>query len=99
MAAPADVPEKAQATADKLADELAAALGGAIFSTNGETMEQVVGRRLKELGETVAVAESCTGGLIRGRFTADPPASAHFTVGATHYSNQAKIRTLSVYPC
>jgi len=98
IAAQSDVPEKAQATADKLADELAAALGSAVFSTNGETMEQVVGKRLTELGETVAVAESCTGGLIGRRLTEVPGSSTYFMEGAITYSNEAKIRTLGVAP-
>ena len=96
VAAQADDPDRAQATADKLADELAAALGNAVFSTNGESMEEVVGNRLKKLGETVSVAESCTGGLIGQRFTAVPGSSAYFLEGAVTYSNAAKMRTLGV---
>ncbi|MFZ1701463.1 MAG: competence/damage-inducible protein A [Pyrinomonadaceae bacterium] len=96
VAARSDSPDAAQATADKLADELAVALGNAVFSTNGETMEEVVGNRLKELGQTVAVAESCTGGLIGRRFTDVPGSSAYFLEGAITYSNKAKIRQLGV---
>ena len=87
---------EAQTTADKVADELIAALGNAVFSTNGDTMEQVVGSRLKELGQTVAVAESCTGGLIGRRLTEVPGSSAYFIEGAITYSNEAKMRTLGV---
>ena len=96
VAAQADDPDSAQATADKLADELAAALGNAVFSTHGESMEEVVGHRLKELGQTVSVAESCTGGLIGQRFTGVSGASAYFMEGAVTYSNAAKMRTLGV---
>jgi len=96
VAAQSDNPVNAQATADKLADELAAALGNAVFSTNGESMEEVVGNRLKELGQTVSVAESCTGGLIGQRFTEIPGSSAYFMEGAITYSNAAKMRTLGV---
>ncbi|MEP6789257.1 MAG: CinA family nicotinamide mononucleotide deamidase-related protein, partial [Acidobacteriota bacterium] len=96
VAARSDTSEKAQTIADKLAEELAAALGRAVFSTHGESMEQVVGRRLTELGETVAVAESCTGGLIGRRLTEVPGSSAYFMEGAITYSNAAKIRTLQV---
>ena len=96
VAAHADNPYEAQATADKLTDELAAALGNAVFSANGDTMEEVVGRRLTELGETVAVAESCTGGLIGQRLTEVPGSSAYFMEGAITYSNNAKMRTLGV---
>ncbi|MEO6655663.1 MAG: competence/damage-inducible protein A [Pyrinomonadaceae bacterium] len=96
LAARSTDPGTAQATADKLAGELAEALGSAVFSTNGETMEAVVGHRLNELGQTVSVAESCTGGLIGQRFTAVPGSSAYFMEGAVTYSNAAKIRTLKV---
>ena len=98
IAASSDMPEKAQATADKLAGELAAALGNAVFSTNGQTMEEIVGIRLKQLGETVSVAESCTGGLIGRRLTEVPGSSDYFMEGAITYSNEAKIRTLNVPP-
>ncbi len=96
VAARAETPEAAQATADKLAEELAAALGNAVFSTHGESMEEVVGNRLKKVGQTVAVAESCTGGLIGSRFTDIPGSSAYFLEGAITYSNEAKTRVLGV---
>ncbi|MGE3466049.1 MAG: competence/damage-inducible protein A [Pyrinomonadaceae bacterium] len=96
LAASSHSPEIAHETADKLADKLTAALGKAVFSTNGESMEEVVGNRLLELGETVAVAESCTGGLIGSRFTDIPGSSAYFMEGAITYSDQAKIRNLAV---
>ena len=59
-------------------------------------MEEIVGNRLKERGETVSVAESCTGGLIGRRLTEVPGSSAYFMEGAITYSNEAKIRTLNV---
>ncbi|MEQ1921310.1 MAG: competence/damage-inducible protein A [Pyrinomonadaceae bacterium] len=96
VAARSDNADDAKATADKLADELAAALGKAVFSTNGDTMEQVVGTLLKQRGETLAVAESCTGGLIGQRLTDVPGSSAYFMEGAITYSNEAKMRTLGV---
>lgn len=96
VAATADTPEKAQSTADELAEKLAKALGNAVFSTRGESMEEVVGKRLAELKQTVAVAESCTGGLIGQRLTEVPGSSAYFLEGAITYSNEAKMRTLGV---
>jgi len=96
IAASSDNADDAQATADKLADELAEALGNAVFSKNGETMEEVVGRRLTELGQTVSVAESCTGGLIGSRLTDVPGSSAYFMEGVVTYSYEAKVRTLGV---
>ncbi len=96
LAARAENVEKAESIAEKLADELAAALGKAVFSTNGETMEEIVGIRLKERGETVSVAESCTGGLIARRLTEVPGSSAYFMEGSVTYSYESKTKTLGV---
>ena len=91
-----------EAEADALNEELAAKivekLGVAVFSTNGETMEQVVGKLLTENGKTLAVAESCTGGLIGERLTDVAGSSAYFIEGAITYSNESKIKTLNVSP-
>lgn len=96
LTAKSDNAETAKATTDKLVGELAAALGKAVFSTHGEAMEEVVGRLLKERGETLSVAESCTGGLIAQRLTDIAGSSAFFLEGAVTYSNDAKMRTLGV---
>ncbi len=98
VAARSDQRETAAATVEKLVDELAAALGNSVFSLDGESMEEVVGKRLGELGQTVSVAESCTGGLIGQRFTSVPGSSAYFLEAAVTYSNEAKTRTLGVPP-
>ncbi len=88
--------------ADALNEELAAKiiekLGVAVFSTNGETMEEVVGKLLTEQNKTVAVAESCTGGLIGERLTDVAGSSAYFIEGAITYSNESKIKTLNISP-
>jgi nicotinamide-nucleotide amidase len=96
LAAKSDDAAKAKATTDALADELAGALGKAVFSANGETMEEVVGNLLKERAQTLAVAESCTGGLVARRLTEVPGSSTFFMEGAITYSNEAKMRTLGV---
>ncbi len=98
IAASSSDAEDAQTTVDKLSDEIAAALGNAVFSINGESMEAVVGRLLIARSETLSVAESCTGGLIGRRITEVPGSSAYFLEGAVTYSNAAKIRTLGVSP-
>ena len=89
---------EAREIADRLAGELEAALGVNVFSTNGETMEEVIGELLKQLGETLAIAESCTGGLIGSRITNVAGSSEYFLEGCVTYSNEAKIRTLCVPP-
>jgi nicotinamide-nucleotide amidase len=81
---------------EELTVKLTEVLGPALFATNGETMEEVVGKLLADRGETIAVAESCTGGLIGMRLTEVPGSSDYFMEGAVTYSNTAKIRTLNV---
>ena len=88
--------DEAEAVLNELAGKIADALGTAVFATNGETMEEVVGEMLKTRGETLAVAESCTGGMIGMRLTEVSGSSAYFIEGAVAYANEAKIRTLGV---
>ncbi|MDM7921580.1 MAG: competence/damage-inducible protein A [Pyrinomonadaceae bacterium] len=92
----AETAEQADAVLAELVEKIAEALGVAVFTTDGETMEQVIGRMLKERGKTVSVAESCTGGLIGRRITEVPGSSAYFIEGCVTYANEAKIRTLNV---
>lgn len=93
---------KNAAEADSLNNEIAVkiaeTLGIAVFSTNGETMEEVIGKLLAEQGKTLSVAESCTGGLISRRITEVAGSSAYFIEGVVAYANEAKIRTLNVAP-
>jgi len=84
------------AVLDELASKLAEKLGPAVFAMNGETMEEVVGDLLKQRKETVAVAESCTGGMIGMRLTDVAGSSAYFLEGVITYSNEAKKRALGV---
>ncbi len=91
-----------EAEADKINSELAGKivekLGVAVFSTDGEEMENVVGKLLSENKKTLSVAESCTGGLVGERLTNVSGSSNYFIEGAVAYANEAKIRTLNVAP-
>lgn len=79
------------------ADEIIQAeLKSAIFSTNDETLEAVVVRLLRGRRETVAVAESCTGGLLANRLTNVPGSSHVFLAGYVTYSNEVKVDILNV---
>ena len=88
----------AEALLDRLSEQIEERLGNAVFAFAGETMEQVVGLKLSVGGYTLAVAESCTGGLLAQRLTDVPGSSKYFIEGVVTYSNDAKIRSLGVEP-
>jgi nicotinamide-nucleotide amidase len=79
-------------------DELAAALGRDVFSTDGRSMEEVVGALLRDRGLTISAAESCTGGLLLSRLTDVPGSSDYVIGGAVAYSNLAKTDLADVPP-
>jgi nicotinamide-nucleotide amidase len=66
------------------------ALGEAVFTTAGESMEEVVARELTMRHATIATAESCTGGLLAERLTSISGSSAYFLGGVVSYSNTLK---------
>lgn len=84
---------------DDAASKIKAMLGDAIFSTNDESMEQVIGRLLQESGKTLSVAESCTSGMLGMHITRVPGSSAYFKGGILCYSNEAKTELCGVDPC
>jgi nicotinamide-nucleotide amidase len=88
--------QEAELLLDGLSGQLEERLGDSVFAFRGETMEQVVGLRLAVSGFTVAVAESCTGGLVAHRLTEVPGSSSYFTEGVVTYSNESKTRLLGV---
>lgn len=89
---------EAQARVDKLADELEDELGEFVFSRAGESLEQIVAYYLEMRGATIAVAESCTGGLIGERLTSLSGSSRSFRGGAIVYSNDLKKEFAEVPP-
>ena len=88
--------QEAELLLDGLAGQIEERLGDAIFAFRGERMEEVVGLRLAVAGFTLAVAESCTGGLIAQRLTEVPGSSSYFMEGVVTYSNESKARLLNV---
>ncbi|MEY2508308.1 MAG: nicotinamide-nucleotide amidase [Verrucomicrobiota bacterium] len=75
-----------------------AKLGAAIVSTDGSTLEEVVVKLLTARKQTLAIAESCTGGYLAHRITNVAGASAVFLAGSVTYSNEAKAAMLGVDP-
>jgi nicotinamide-nucleotide amidase len=73
-------------------------LGASIFSAAGQTLEEVIVELLAKNNQTLAVAESCTGGLLANRMTNVPGASEVFLAGYVCYANQAKIDMLNIDP-
>jgi nicotinamide-nucleotide amidase len=82
--------DAAQQRVDKLVDEIEVELGDLVFSDNGDSLERIVGCFLQMRGATLAVAESCTGGLLAERITSISGSSRYFLGGAVVYSNKLK---------
>ncbi|MFZ0636399.1 MAG: competence/damage-inducible protein A [Candidatus Acidiferrales bacterium] len=75
---------------DDMVNAFALALGQNLYSTAGEALEQVVARELQDHRATIAVAESCTGGMLAARLTNVPGSSTYFRGGVVCYSNDLK---------
>jgi len=90
--------EDLDARLDALEARVRERLGHHVYAIGDEGMEETVGRLLAEKGATLAVAESCTGGLIGHRVTEVAGSSAYFLLGIVAYSNEAKERLLGVSP-
>lgn len=75
---------------NELVARIAESLGEAVVSTQGETLDEVVARELVKAGATIAVAESCTGGLVSTHLTHVPGSSLFFRGGVVSYSNEMK---------
>jgi competence/damage-inducible protein CinA-like protein len=88
--------QEAEILLSELGDKIEFALGDHIFSSRGETLEEVVGMYLVLKQKTVAVAESCTGGLVAERLTRVPGSSGFFLGGVVCYSNEMKTRFVGV---
>lgn len=89
---------EAEATLNELGERIELTLGDHVFSTRGETLEEVVGMYLVMKQKTVAVAESCTGGLLSERLTRTSGSSNFFLGGVVCYSNELKTKLAGVSP-
>jgi nicotinamide-nucleotide amidase len=89
---------EAQEKVDTLANELEDALDDSVFSSTGESLEQIVGYYLQMRGQSLATAESCTGGLLAERITSVSGSSRYFLGGAVVYNNDLKKAFCDVPP-
>lgn len=92
------IADLAQARVDELAGKIEEELEDFIYSSQGETLEQIVLYYLEMRGATLAVAESCTGGMVAERLTSVSGSSRSFTGGAVVYSNRLKVELAGVDP-
>ncbi len=88
--------EPAQTRVDELSEKMEEELGDFVFSDNGDSLEQIVGYFLQMRGATLAVAESCTGGMLSERITSVSGSSRYFLGGAVVYSNELKTSLVDV---
>ena len=87
---------EADAALDDAVRELQEVLGPTVYSTDGRALEVVVGDLLRERKMTIAVAESCSGGLLSSRLTDVPGSSDYVDRGVVSYSNRAKVEWLGI---
>lgn len=90
--------KEATESAEKLANQIREQVGKYIYAEGDESLEAVIGKLLTERKKKLAVAESCTAGLLAGQIVSNPRASKYFDRGVVTYSNQSKTELLGVSP-
>ncbi|HYP12430.1 MAG TPA: nicotinamide-nucleotide amidohydrolase family protein, partial [Bryobacteraceae bacterium] len=89
-------PEEAESLLDEVGSQIIALLGDRLYSRDGRPLEACIGSLLQEAGQSLCVAESCTGGLLAGRITEIPGSSNYFQGGFLTYTSEAKRQLLGV---
>src|SRR6185369_916952 len=90
--------EQARATLEKIDAELRKRIGPGIYAVDGESFPAAVAKALRAQGATLAIAESCTGGLAGELITSEAGASQFFRGGVVAYSDEVKTGVLGVKP-
>ncbi len=98
LTAYASLPEEAQERLDRIETHLRNRIGKFIYGANSDTLESVVVELLKQSGQKIAVAESCTGGFVAHRLTNVSGSSEVVVGGIIAYSNRVKVDLLDVDP-
>lgn len=96
VTAKADSAEEAEKMLEPVVQKVVSMLGDSVYGVDVDSLEQVVGDQLREKGMTLAVAESCTGGLLSKRITDLPGCSDYYKGGVCSYANEVKVRVLGV---
>lgn len=96
VSAKAESEEQARDLARPLMAEIGARLGSVVYGIDVPSLEHVVVKELERRGQTIATAESCTGGLLARRITDVPGSSAVFEMGLVTYANRIKTSLLDV---
>jgi len=96
LTATAATPQAAARLIDQAERRILAKAGEFFFGSDDETLEKIIAHLLRKHGLTLAVAESCTGGLIGHMITNVPGSSDYFLMGVVAYNNEAKVKMLGV---
>lgn len=96
VTAKAETPEECEALLHPVVEKICETLGENVYGVDAESLEQVVGDGLRARGMTLAVAESCTGGLLSKRITDVPGCSDYYLGGICSYANEVKMKLLGV---
>lgn len=96
VTAKAEDPSAAMALVNPVADRIVAKLGDRVYSSDGQDLAEVIIERLAFANATIAIAESCTGGMLGEVLTRVPGASKAFLGGVITYSDAAKVQMIDV---
>ena len=89
---------RAKQSADRLEKEIRRKFKKKVLGVDGDTLSSVVGQLLRKTGQTLAIAESCTGGLLSHRITETPGSSDYYLGGLVSYHNRIKTLALGIDP-
>ena len=96
VTAKADTPEECETLLEPVVEKICGLLGEDVYGVDVDSLEQVVGDGLRQRGLMLAVAESCTGGLLSKRITDIPGCSDYYLGGVCSYANSVKMNVLGV---
>ena len=96
VTAKADTPEECEKLLAPVVEKICGLLDEDVYGVDVDSLEQVVGDGLRQRGLTLAVAESCTGGLLSKRITDVPGCSDYYLGGVCSYANEVKMKVLGV---